>query len=61
MYISIRSVGPKFYLDDGPIFSLGDDSRDSLHVTSIDTELDNLMDIFKSNSLLVVRYIFSSK
>jgi len=41
-------------------FSLGDDSRDSLLVTSIDIELDNLMNIFKSNSLLVVRYIFSS-
>lgn len=41
-------------------FSLGDDSRDSLLVTSTDIELDNLMNIFKSNSLLVVRYIFSS-
>lgn len=41
-------------------FSLGDDSRDSLLVTSIDIELDNLMNIFKSNSLLVVRYIFPS-
>lgn len=41
-------------------FSLGDDSRDSLLVTSTDIELDNLMNIFKSNSLLVVKYIFSS-
>lgn len=59
--ISIRSVGPKFYLDDGPIFSLGDDIRDSLLVASIDAELDDLMDILKSNSHLIVRYIFSSK
>lgn len=53
-------LGLNFIVVINLFFSLGDDSRDSLLVTSIDIELDNLMNIFKSNSLLVVRYIFSS-